>query len=155
MDKEQLIQQILALSFENDFKALLIEMVEKAPQVDQELYTKLADVMELQAEFYENCADLAEEEEEMYDEVDQAMQFIDDQEAAEDAVVRMESQYELLKKLQEKLQNIPSEQHEQVTADIERIQQELASQINGEPQNAVDQIVSSQPAIPSQTKVIN
>ena len=58
MNKDELINYIKKLQLPGELESLIIDLIDKAPEVNQVLLSTIADILELQADFHEKVADV-------------------------------------------------------------------------------------------------
>jgi chromosome condensin MukBEF ATPase and DNA-binding subunit MukB len=127
MNKDELKQYLHNMQLEEDFEALLFQLVDEAQEVDQALLNKVADVLDAQAEFYEESADLLDEQAEIFETLDDTLKLIDEEEDADRAEALLENQQTLLTELSQKINESSSQQAE--TNQMDQIKQELTQHI--------------------------
>lgn len=128
MNKDELKQYLLGMELEPEFQAMLFDLIEKAPQADQNLLSTVADILELQADFYEKSAELLDEEADEYEVLADDMNAADEEERAERMEALQENQEQLLKDLNAKIEETKSSQTTQgVDAMRQELQQHAAS----------------------------
>jgi hypothetical protein len=67
MTKEELIQKIKTFDLEAKLKNIIIELINSAKDVNNDLLEAISDLLNLQMEYYEKTADLMLEEYQAYD----------------------------------------------------------------------------------------
>ena len=108
MDKNQLKDYLRNLDLHPNMEKLLFELVDGAPEVNEELLDVVADILEIQAEMHEKLADIYEEEAEIYEKLAEDIDQIDKETMQERLDAVTELQEELVNDLSAKLEELKS-----------------------------------------------
>jgi uncharacterized NAD(P)/FAD-binding protein YdhS len=106
MSKDELKNYIKNLQLPEQLEKLLLETVDNATEVTQDLLTTISDVLELQADFYDQEADILDEEADQYEDLSEQLELLDEEEVVERAQVFKTSQEQLLAEINQKVQEL-------------------------------------------------
>lgn len=127
MTKEQLTQYITELGLDAKIEDLLVELVEKAPEVNPELLNFISQVLEMQANFYDKTADALEQVGESYEKLAANLTMLDEEENAQKIEAANEVQEKLVADINKKVEEFKLKAGTQQadTKKIEEIKQTL------------------------------
>lgn len=110
MNKEELKQYLKNMQLEERLEAMLFDLIDKAPQIDQVLLNTVADILDLQADFYEQSAEMLEEEAEEYETLATELNTLDEEENTARMEALLENQKTLLSDINQKMDETRNQQ---------------------------------------------